>query len=540
MAEIKKYLDLAGLQTLVTEVKEADQAVLDSAKGYANGLAKNYDASGSAATAKSEANAYTDQLANGAVATNTADIATLKGADTVEGSVAHSVKVAKDALQTNIDAVSAVANQNKSDIAAINNAETGILAQAKADATTKANAVQEDVDALSDYVGTIPEGATSTTVVDYVLEKTAGIATSENLEALTNRVTQAENDINTLETKATDLEAKDAELTTAIANEKTRAEGIEAGLRTDVDAIKADYLKKADKDALQEAIDANAGAIELLTNGVDAEKVDGVNDLIKYVEEHGTEVTGMQTDISNLKTAMTTAQSDIDNVEAAVATKAEQADLEAETQARTDADSAMDKRLKAVEAQLGDGENSVSDLIATAKQEAIDAAAADATTKANTAETNAKKYTDDEVAKDRTRLDALEAIDHSHANQAELDKIAEGDKAKWDEAAAKAHEHANSAELAKIADGDVAKWNAAEQNAKDFATGLNTTMQTTVDGVASRVTTLEETIVDKAEADDLTELAERVTTAETNIQANASAIAAFTAITPEEIETLFA
>ena len=40
------------------------------------------------------------------------------------------------------------------------------------------------------------------------------------------------------------------------------------------------------------------------------------------------------------------------------------------------------------------GELDVAGLIATAKSEAIDAAAADATTKANTAETNAKAYAD--------------------------------------------------------------------------------------------------------------------------------------------------
>ena len=43
------------------------------------------------------------------------------------------------------------------------------------------------------------------------------------------------------------------------------------------------------------------------------------------------------------------------------------------------------------------------------------------------------------------RLEALEEVDHEHANKTELDKIVEGDKAKWD---------------------------AMEQNAKDYADGL--------------------------------------------------------------------
>lgn len=94
------------------------------------------------------------------------------------------------------------------------------------------------------------------------------------------------------------------------------------------------------------------------------------------------------------------------------------------------------------------------------------------------------------------RVDALEADTHTHANKAELDKIADGDKAKWDgkqdalanadvldditatqvsnwdDAATKAHEHANATELAKISDGDVAKWD-AKQDAFDNATVLS-------------------------------------------------------------------
>ena len=70
----------------------------------------------------------------------------------------------------------------------------------------------------------------------------------------------------------------------------------------------------------------------------------------------------------------------------------------AEQNAKTYADglnTAMDTRVKAVEEALGEGEGSVADQIATAKQEAIDAAATDATGKANAAEANAKAYTDE-------------------------------------------------------------------------------------------------------------------------------------------------
>ena len=52
-----------------------------------------------------------------------------------------------------------------------------------------------------------------------------------------------------------------------------------------------------------------------------------------------------------------------------------------------------------------------------------------------------------------------EEVKHSHANKAELDKIAAGKVDGWDDAKQKAHSHDNFAELAKILTGDIQKWN---------------------------------------------------------------------------------
>lgn len=140
--------------------------------------------------------------------------------------------------------------------------EAKIAALEKAD-TDNATAIAN----LTTYVGTIPEGSTATNVVAYVQEKTSGIASEGAMTELSNRVTQAEKDIDAIEAdylKAadkTELTGKITAAQTAIDNEKTRAEGIEGGLRTDVDAIKADYLKAADKTALQDNIDAVAGDV---------------------------------------------------------------------------------------------------------------------------------------------------------------------------------------------------------------------------------------------------------------------------------------
>jgi hypothetical protein len=551
MAEIKKYLDTVALGTLVDQIKAEDAKVLAAAKKYADDAGKLYDVAGAAATAESNAKAYTDVLANGQVATNKANIEKLNGDAQTEGSVAKAIADAKALIDADVDAVEKKADDNAAAIAAINNAENGILAQAKAHADGEVAKVQGEVDTLETYVGTFTHD-TAKTVVEYINAKTDGIATSGNLEALGARVTAVEGDVATIKgdylkaSDKTELEGKITAANTAVETEKSRAEGIEAGLRTDINTVMGDYLKAADKTELQGNIDTVAGAVERLTNGVSADEIDGVNDLIQYVKDHGTEVTGMQKDISDNAGAiagvagrMDTAEGKITAVEGAVATKAEKTYVDEQVQALQGVDTGLDNRLKAVEAAVGES-GSVADDIATAKQEAIDAAAADATSKANAAEAAAKGHADSLNTAMNTRVEALEAIDHDHANKAELDLIASGDKAKWDAAAGKAHEHGNKDVIDGITAAKVSAWDAAEGNAKTYADGLNTAMTTKVDGVDNRVKALEEAAPSYALDADLDAAVERIAANEAAIAANTSAINSFTAITSEEVIALFA
>ena len=125
----------------------------------------------------------------------------------------------------------------------------------------------------------------------------------------------------------------------------------DTALSNRVKAIEDDYLTSADKTELQGNIDTVSSALERLTNGVSADEIDGVNDLINYVNEHGPEVTGMKADIAaNAK--------------------------------------------------------------AISDQATSDAATYETKTDSSAKLTEAKGYTDTEVAKDRERLAALEAIDH--------------------------------------------------------------------------------------------------------------------------------
>lgn len=59
------------------------------------------------------------------------------------------------------------------------------------------------------------------------------------------------------------------------------------------------------------------------------------------------------------------------------------------------------------------------------------------------------------------RVTTLETDTHTHTNQTELDKFADGDKAKWDAAETKAHEHTNKTELDGITAAKITSWDKA-------------------------------------------------------------------------------
>ena len=489
MAEIKKYLDTTALGTLVDQIKTEDAKVLQGAKDYCDAKDKLFEAAGAGATAEANAKAYTDELANGAVKTNTEALATLKG--TGEGSVAKAVADSAEALQGAIDGVDAKADKNAEDIAVINDGTDGIFAKAKGYTDGQVSAVQEGLDELAEYVGIIPSTATATDIVGYVQEKTAGIATDTALEELTGRVAQAE---------------------------------------ADIDGLQADHLVAADKTELEgkitaahNAANAAQGTADKAWNAIDAfmkdadaseKAIDTLQEIQAQLDAGETSAANLLAEIDALKAIDNATQAELD---AALETVNGNINLKAD-QTTVDGISAKVDELKAIDFATK----------AYADQAETDAVSA------------AKTYTDGINDALKARLDSLEAIDHEHANKAELDLIASGDKAKWDAAAAIAHSHANTDELAKIAAGDVAKWNAAEQNAKDFAQGLSDTMQGVVDGIGGRVGTLESTIVDKAEAEDLEDAVLRIAKNEQDIAANLSAINSFSAITPEEVNALFA
>ena len=518
MANTKKYVSLDKLSLYDEKIKkvitDGDAAALASAKTYADGLAVNYDAAGAAATALSDAKAYADGK-------DAAIQAAQKAADdaAAAASVADGKAVAAqndvDALETYVGVIPEGATATNV-VAYVQEKTAGIATDAALEELTgRVTQAEKDIDAIeADYL----KAADKTELEGKITEANTAVATeqarAEGEEAkLAGRIKAVEDDY---------LKAADkTELANAISAEAERAAGVEGGLETRLKAVEDDYLTSVDAENLQ-------NQINLIMNNPDTDKViDSITEFTQYIADHGEIAEGFRTDIDkNKEDIAANAKAISDHADAAAAayatktelanekkalqdeidadvkvvaddlaeldgvvaglgnTKADKTYVDEQVQALQGVDTGLDNRLKLVEAAVGES-GSVADDIATAKQEAIDAAAADATSKANTAESNAKGHADSLNTAMNARVEALEAIDHDHANKAELDLIVSGDKAKWDAAAAIAHEHGNKSVIDGITAAKVSAWDAAEGNAKTYADGLNTAMDTRVASLES-------------------------------------------------------
>lgn len=313
MAE-KKYIDLTGLTYYDEKIKAAidskDAATLKSAKDYADSLAGNYDAAGTAETKVQE-------LANGQVKTNTAAITKLNGDAKTDGSVAKAVADAKAGLETKISA-----------------------------ADSKAAAAQTAADNLKAYVGTIPEGAVSTDVVSYVNEKTAGIATDASLSALTKRVDAAEGKVTAAEGNITKLSG--------------RADAVEGKVTT---LVGEDAGKSARTIANEELTK------QLVPEGA-KESLDTLQEIAAWIQKHPDDASAMNAAISALETKV----GDIPEGATSTTIVAYIKELvDVEKVRATGAEGGLDTRVKAVEAKLGSGEGSVAKQIEAAVKVETDA-----------------------------------------------------------------------------------------------------------------------------------------------------------------------
>lgn len=474
-----------------------------AAKAYADGLAGNYDAKGAAATAESNAKTYAKEYADGlagnydaagsAAAAETAakkhaddELTRLVGDKTVGTQITEAITgldlgntyAAKAHTHVKADITDFAHTHVASEItdldATIKGYDYATKTEAKGYADGKDEAItaaqsaadqaQEEVDALETYVGTIPEGYTESSVVAYInkkAEETLAAASGNSTETAAsvkaaldtykienNAAVQANADaIAELEELVGDEKVSDA-IAAAVEVEKERAEGIEGDLETRLAAVEGDYLKVADKTELEGKITTNANAIERLTNGVSAEEVDGVNDLIQYVKDHGTEVTGIKNDIKANSEAIDAIEADylkaadktelsglitgldtrMGAAETAIGAKAAQTDLEALAGRVTTVEGDLNTATTGLKARMAQAEADIDALEDLVGGETVSKQIEDAIAGANLGQYALASDLDTAEGK----IEDLEADSHTHSNKTELDKIADGDKAVWD------------------------------------------------------------------------------------------------------------
>ena len=245
-AEVKAVEDKADAnKASIDAINNADTGILKTAKDYADSKVKD--------------------LADGAVATNTSAIATLNGDESTAGSVKKAVKDASDAINATIGTVEegktvvgmiseaitsatyddtevkASIKANSDAITILNGSGEGSVSKQVADAVasivadapesydtlkeisdwisshandasamnSQINTNKTDIASLKALVGTLPEGAASTTIVEYIAEAigasstdlTDAIATAKQ-EAIDAAATDATTKANAAETNA--------------------------------------------------------------------------------------------------------------------------------------------------------------------------------------------------------------------------------------------------------------------------------------------------------------------------------------------------
>lgn len=232
---------------------------------------------------------------------------------------AGSVNSAKTELQGKIDAVG-----TKTD-----------TAQAAAEAA------QSDVDALETYVGTIPtvEGETAPKdVIAYIDKKTSGIATSDALSELRTQVNTN---------------------------------------KTDIATIKGDYLKAADKTALETSIAAAKKAGDDAQADIDAfmsaadvgeAAIDTLKEIQDYITNNGQAAATMTSNIKKNADAITALDTKVGAIPkgAAATTIAgyiDEAVGKEETRAKG-IEGGFETRIAAIEGKFGEGEGTVESQIA--------------------------------------------------------------------------------------------------------------------------------------------------------------------------------
>lgn len=494
----EKIMTLAGLQHYDEKIKAfvntADEKVLADAekyaKDYADGLASNYDAAGTAATKVKE-------LADGAIKANTDAIATLNGDASTEGSIAKAIADAKALIDADVEAVEGKADANAGEITAIkgrlDTAESDIVGikDDMGNVDELQTTAKELVNAINEVRQSVSAGGVSAAVTITTTTTTEGMLKSYTVK-------QGETVVGTIDIPK-DMVVQSGEVVT---NPEGQTEGtyiklvlanVADPLYINVGTLVDIYKAKANAAQVQIAIDSatreisasivagSVTATELAANAVVTEKIADKN-VTKAKMSAEVQASLDKADAAAPQTAL-----DAEVERATVAEAKALTDAKAYTDEKVGAEktraegieAGLESRLAAAEAKLGSGEGSVASLIATAKQEAIDVAASDAATKDEQVLADAKSYADGKANTNKTLIDGL----------SERMTTAESDIDALETSLAEGGATANAIAAAKKA-GDDAQ---ADVDALALRVGTN---ETFISGHADRLTALESKVGD--------------------------------------------
>ena len=409
-------------------------------------------------------------------------------------------------------------------------------AQAAKDAQDAADAAQAHSEALAAKVGTVEEGKTVVGMIEDVIasayddtevrglisaldankaDKTQvatdiADAVKAETDARVEAVGAVQNAVDTLSgTHATDKKALEDAIAlkadqTALnaVSDVANAAATKVALQEEVDRAKGEEARieglvaaEAAKAREEEGkLDARLVEVETFFKTADNETIDDALDTLveiqKYLDGEGAVADQMLLDIAANKKAIedhvatnhdfATADATLKSeLEGQIATKADSSVVEVidgRLEVVEGKVTTLEGEMDAVEGRMDTAEGKIADLEAKFTGEnSVDA-------KIEAAEEAAKEHANGLDSAMNARVEALEAVDHEHANKALLDTYTQTE-ADLADAVSKKHAHDNADVLAGITAEKVSAWDASEQNAKDYADGLNTSMDTRVDSI---------------------------------------------------------
>ena len=342
MTNTKKYisLDKLGLYhgKISKVISDGDAASLAAAKEYADSLASNYDAAGTAAT---EAGKVQAELDKEILRAKAAEEAAQAAADKAQGEVdALEEVVATKAAQADLTALAGKVGEVPADQTVM-----GIIQNIQENA-------YDDEPLRNEINAELAKKADKTQVATDI-----ETAVKAEEDARKEAVQGVQNAVDTLSgTHATDKAALEAAI--ALKADQTalnEVSGTLADVKADVDAFFKDAdMTESAKDTLKE-LQAYIASDET-----------AASEMLASIQQNGKDIDAVEGRLDVVEPKVTTLEGQMTAVQGAVATKAESQALTDETKARTDADTAFDNRLKLVEAKFVEGDGSVEDMIADA------------------------------------------------------------------------------------------------------------------------------------------------------------------------------